>query len=516
MGKINFLFSLIFLCAGCQFPNRPSPFDRFIDPQPNKTYDLLFSDAQIIDGSGAEPYRADLLIDDQKILFIGRVDTSKITIEKVVEVKGLTITPGFIDTHAHGDPLTHPNFSNFLAMGVTTICLGQDGSNLPLKLDDWMKAIEQQATGPNIALLIGHTYLRDRSGIQYKKFSTKSELEAEQKLLSVAFQKGVFGLSTGLEYTPGIFADDAELIPLAKIVGQNKGIIMSHVRSEDDDLLDQSIRELLRQGEHCNVHIAHLKSVYGKGKERAQEILNLITQKQHSTYRISADVYPYLASYTGIGIVFPDWAKAPNDYREVVKNRKTELLAFLKQKIKDRNGPEATLFGTPPYAGKTLAQVSEEQGLPYEKVLLGIGPSHVSGAYFIMDDSLQEAFIVHPEIMICSDGSPTMRHPRGYGTFAKIIEEYVGRRKKLTLSAAIYKMTGLPAKTLGLKERGLIKEGYFADLLVFDPSRIRANATYEEPHQLATGFEQVWVNGHLTWKNNTYQRPGKGLLLKSK
>ena len=219
---------------------------------------------------------------------------------------------------------------------------------------------------------------------------------------------------------------------------------------------------------------------------------------------MTADVYPYMASYTGIGIVFPIWAKPPNDYNEVVKNRRAELLSFLKQKIKDRNGPEATLFGTAPYAGKTLAEVSEEQDLPYEKVLLGIGPNRASGAYFIMDDALQEEIIAHPKVMMGSDGSPTMRHPRGYGSFAKIIEEYVIKRKRLELEEAIRKMTFFPAQTIGIAKRGFIKSGNYVDVLVFNPRQIKANTTYENPHQLATGFDYVIVNGQVVYDHGAF------------
>lgn len=310
-------------------------------------------------------------------------------------------------------------------------------------------------------------------------------------------------MSTGLEYTPGTFAMDKELLPLAQVVGKNNGLIMSHIRNEDDNQIESSIRELLRQGQYCNVQVSHMKSVYGKGKARAKELLGLLNTKNNGL-TITADVYPYTASYTGIGIVFPKWAKAPNDYKKVVKNRRAELLAFLKQKIIDRNGPSATLFGTAPYAGKTLAEVSEEQGLSYEQVLLGIGPNRVSGAYFIMDDALQEEIIAHPKVMICSDGSPTMRHPRGYGSFPKIIEEYVLKRKRLTLEEAIRKMTAFPAQTIGIQKRGLLKAGYYADLLIFKPEKVKANATYESPHQLATGIDYVFVNGKVVIEKNLF------------
>ena len=498
MSKLLLLLSIISILA-CQSPKvAPTILEQFLENN-DLEFDVLIKNGKIIDGSGSASYDADILIKEDYIAFIGQVDTSKINALKIIDAKGKVVTPGFIDTHAHGNPLETPAFENFLAMGVTTICLGQDGSSPAGNIKEWLEQVKQQNLGINIAQFVGHGTLRKQAGINFEKNPSTQQLAKQQLLLQQALDAGCFGMSTGLEYTPGIFATDTELLPLAKIVGQNNGLIMSHVRNEDDSQIANSIRELLRQGQYCNVQVSHIKSVYGKGKERAKTLLDLLNNPAGMTTTVTADVYPYTASYTGIGIVFPKWAKAPNDYKKVVKNRKVELLAFLKQKIIDRNGPEATLFGTAPYEGKTLAQLSKEQGLPYEKVLLGIGPNRASGAYFIMDDELQAEMITHPKVMICSDGSPTMRHPRGYGSFAKVIEEYVLKRKKLSLVAAIRKMTHFPAQTIGIPKRGLIQTGYFADLLVFTPDNIKANATYEKPHQLATGFEYVMVNGQVTY-----------------
>lgn len=491
----RYLFILVVLLISCQSkPSSPTSFEHFLI-QADTPFDILIKNGKIIDGSGSIAYEADLLIKSDTIAFIGKVDTNKLEVKKTIDAKGKIITPGFIDTHAHGDPMATPLFKNFSAMGVTTICLGQDGSSPKRYLSDWTAQVQLQNLGVNIAMFVGHGTLRRTSGINFQKNPNTIQIENQNDLLQTAFDKGAFGMSTGLEYTPGTFATDKELLPLAKIVAKNDGLIMSHIRNEDDAEIENAIQELLRQGQYCNVQVSHMKSVYGKGKKRAQELLALLNTTKKDGPSITADVYPYTASYTGIGIVFPKWAKAPNDYKKVVKNRRAELLAFLKQKIIDRNGPSATLFGTAPYAGKTLAQVSEEQGLPYEKVLLGIGPNRASGAYFIMDDELQEEIIAHPKVMICSDGSPTMRHPRGYGSFAKIIEEYVLKRKRLSLEEAVRKMTFFSAKTIGIEKRGLLKTGYFADLLIFKPEKIKANATYESPHELATGFDYVFVNG---------------------
>lgn len=502
MKKFLF-FSLLLLIGACQ-TTAPAPtlFQNFLETN-GRQYDLLVYGGNIIDGTGAPSYKADLLIKDDQIVFIGAVDTAEIETVKIIDATEKIVSPGFIDTHAHGNPFSTPGFENFLAMGVTTICLGQDGSSPQEDMGGWMQRLQQTPIGVNIAMFIGHGTLRKLSGINFDKQPSTNKLAQQQQLLKAAMELGCFGMSTGLEYTPGTFAEDSELIPLAKIISAHDGLIMSHIRNEDDDQVETSIQELLRQGQYCNVQVSHMKAVYGQGKERANQLLTLLETPENSNYTVTADVYPYTASYTGIGIVFPKWAKPPNNYTEVVKHRRAELLAFLKQKIIDRNGPEATLFGTAPYAGKTLAQVSEEQGLPYEKVLLGIGPNRASGAYFIMDDELQETIIAHPKVMICSDGSPTMRHPRGYGTFAKIIEEYVLKREKMTLEVAIHKMTGLSAKTLGIEKRGLLKENHYADLLIFNPEKIKANATYENPHQLASGFDFVIVNGQLNVVNES-------------
>lgn len=467
---------------------------------PDLPYDVLIKNGKILDGSGEQAYEADVLIHSDTIAYIGKVDEQGVRTTKIIDAKGKVVTPGFIDAHSHGDPFATGDFENFLAMGVTTICLGQDGNSPMEAIDSWLSKLEEQELGVNIAMFIGHGTLRKLAGINFDKTPTAAQLTNQQQLLDQALDQGVFGMTTGLEYTPGIFATDEELLPLAKIIGDKSGLIMSHVRNEDDGQVENSIQELLRQGKHSNVQVSHMKSVYGKGTNRGKELLTLLKDHDNSSYTVTADVYPYSASYTGIGIVFPKWAKPPNDYKKVVQNRRAELLAFLKQKIIDRNGPSATLFGTKPYAGKTLAQLSEEQNLPYEQILLGIGPNRASGAYFIMDDALQETLLAHPQVMVSSDGSPTMRHPRGHGTFAKIIEEYVRKRTTFSLAEAIRKMTSFPAATIGIQKRGLLKVGYYADLLIFDPAKIKAHATYEEPHQLATGFDWILLNGKVVKK----------------
>ena len=479
-------------------------------------YDLLIENATVIDGSGTDKFRAHVLVHENEIVQIEKNTSLEFTAQRTIDAEGLILSPGFIDSHSHGDPLKTPHFKNFLAMGVTTITLGQDGySPSERDLGKWGNKVKKIQPATNIAMFVGHNTLRQLSGVNYDSVPGEQGLKEMENLLQNAMDAGVFGMTTGLEYNPGNFSGDLELERLAKIVGINGGLIMSHMRNEDDTELENSIKELLAQGKYCPVHISHIKSVYGKGEQRANEILSLLEEARVEGIEVTADLYPYSASYTGIAIVFPDWAKKPNDYKSVLKNRKAELQEFLRNKIAERNGPEATLIGSGKFKGKSLEQIAKELNKPFEDVLIeDIGPYGAGGAYFIMDNELQETLMQHELVNICSDGSPTMRHPRGYGSFAKIIETFVVDKGTFSLEEAIYKMTGMPADLLGFKDRGLIKVGYKADLLLFDPSEIKEMATYEEPHQLAVGFKYVLVNGNIAKNDSEFSEERNGRLLR--
>jgi N-acyl-D-aspartate/D-glutamate deacylase len=275
-------------------------------------------------------------------------------------------------------------------------------------------------------------------------------------------------------------------------------MIMSHLRNEDDDQLERSIAELLEQGEDARVHISHLKSVYGSGSARAEEILAILSAARTSGIEITADIYPYSASYTGIDIVFPVWAKTRGEFDVARVERRDELAEFLRNRVNRRNGPEATLLGTDPWTGRTLADLAHELEQPFEDVLIDvIGPDGAYGAYFVMNDELQARLLADPQVGVCSDGSPSGFHPRGHGTFAKIIEKYVVQDGVLTLGEAIRKLTSFPAKVLGITDRGVLKEDMIADLLIFDPRNVHARSTYPDPLQLAQGFDVVVVNGKI-------------------
>ncbi|TVR14600.1 MAG: N-acyl-D-amino acid deacylase [Balneolaceae bacterium] len=476
------------------------------DNNTSNSSDILILNGTIADGTGGDFYDGDIIIRNGLIAEIGNFSPETVDVKQIIDASGKLITPGFIDTHSHGDALETPRFNNFLSMGVTTITLGQDGRS-PGGEDvaGWMNSVEAAGIGPNIVHFVGQNTLRQLVDAPREVGLDPHYIEQMQQIISSSMQAGSFGMTTGLEYDHGTFADLPELIALAETVGEYEGLVMSHIRSEDDDKIEESIIELLDQGRGSGaaVHVSHIKIVYGNDPSRAEDVLALLDEARNEGLAVTADLYPYVASFTGIGIVFPEWALPPHDFDEIVETRRDELAEFLRNRIHLRNGPEATLFGTAPWAGKTLAEVADELNKPFEDVLIDdIGPRGASAAYFVMNEDVMRRFLADPNVMISSDGSPTMRHPRGYGSFARIIHKYVHDAELLSLEEAIHKMTGLPAQTLGLSDqtsvetpRGLIREGFAADLLIFDPASVRDNATFENPHAYAEGFDWVIVNG---------------------
>lgn len=463
--------------------------------------DLLITNGKLLDGLGNPAILSDLVIVGDEIVFIGQSQFTKDELGSRVAIhidaRHQFLSPGFIDLHTHGDPLKTPQFENFLAMGVTTITLGMDGdSPKGEQLSHWLEAVQEKGLGVNLAMFVGHGTLRELSKINQIVVPTEKALNNMLQRLDETL-KYTFGLSMGLEYNPGLYAEKEELIAIAKIVGKNNRMIMSHMRNEDNDQLEKSIQELMIQGEFSKIHISHIKSVYGKGAKEAENILRILRDARNSGMNITADIYPYNASYAGISLLFPVWAKTTEQFELALKTRKEELKTFLRNKIIKRNGPGATLFGTPPYTGKTLEDLAEEFNLPFEEVLIKLGPKGASGAYFIMDDELQSRLLVDDGIAISSDGSPTGFHPRGHGTFAKIIEKHVVQQKSLSLAQAIKKMTSQSANILGITNRGILKVGKKADVIIFDLDKVTATASYSKPHLLAEGFTTVIINGKV-------------------
>lgn len=509
-GRVCLLLATLILAA-CGAPDESASADG------HEAVDLLIRNGLVLDGIGSAPLPADVVVDSGRIISIGANLAATVTADRVIDAAGRYVTPGFIDPHSHGDPLQTPEFENFLAMGVTTISLGQDGDSPDVpSLSAWLNEVADQGVGVNVAMFVGHGTLRSQSGIGRNPAPGAAALANMLERLDTDLDVS-FGLSSGLEYNPGLNASSEELRALAEVVGARDRLIMSHMRNEDDDQIAASLAELLLQGEFAKVHVAHLKSVYGRGEPRAVEILQMLATARAKGLRISADSYPYNASYTGIALLFPVWAKTTEQFELAKQTRRQELADYLLARVNARNGPEATLLAMEPFVGETLADLSARMEMPFQDVLIDvIGPQGGYAAYFVMDDALQTRLVTDPDISVSSDGSPTGFHPRGHGAFAKVIEDYVVNQKLLSLPEAVRKMTSLPADTIGISDRGRLQPGLAADIIIFDPSQVRAPANYINPQQLAVGFDLVIVNGQIARENGTLSPTPAGKVLTPK
>ncbi|WP_407352800.1 amidohydrolase family protein [Luteimonas sp. R10] len=479
---------------------------------------LLLRDVLLLDGTGKPGRLTDVLVQGDRVERIGRISAGSARGARIVEGGGRVLAPGFIDTHTHGDPL-RDDYAGFLAMGVTTIVLGQDGGSPALPdgeaagLPAWLDAVEGAAIDVNVATLSGHGALRRQARIgDETRRPSDAELERMRALLEADLRAGSHGLSTGLEYVPGIYAEPRELAALGPTVARHGGVAMSHMRSEDDDKVRQSIEEHIAASRPARTHISHLKMMYAKGEAAAESLLAFLHDKRRAGVPLTADAYPYTAGYTGIAILFPEWALPPADYAAVRAARRDELAAYLQARVARRGGPEALLFGSAPHAGKTLAQAAADVDGGFVGFLVELGPGGGSGAHFTMDETLQSRLLLDPIIGICTDGSPGMRHPRATGTYAKWIGEYAGTGK-LPLEEAVRKATGLPASVMGFADRGVVRAGAKADLVLFDPARVRARSDYVDPFAPAEGFDLVVANGRPAFENG--ERVGRaGRLLR--
>jgi N-acyl-D-amino-acid deacylase len=489
-------------------------------------YDWLIAGGTLVDGTGAPATAADLLTRGGRIVYVGPVDPDTVQVRNRFDARGLVVAPGFIDAHAHGDPTSDPAFDNFLAMGVTTIVLGQDGrSPAAAELAAHLEAAAAARPSVNVAYLLGHNTVRLESGVGHD-VATADGLRRMEQLVREGLAAGAFGLSTGLEYDPGVRADMEELVALARPVAARGGVVMSHMRTEDRGEVAAAVAELIEQGRRsgARVHASHLKIVLGNDPAEADEILARMAAARSAGVAITGDVYPYTASFTSLAILFPEWARPPHDYRAVAAARRDELAAHLRQRVESRNGPEATLFGTGPWAGRTLADVAAEQDRPFEDILIELGPGGASAAYFVMEEAVMRRFLADPHVVVSSDGSPTMLHPRGYGAFARVIRRYVVEEGWLALEDAVHRMSGRTASIIGLDDparvdlpRGRLAAGWAADIVVFDPAEIRDNARYDDPHRLATGFRMVWVNGDVAWREGgAVGETGRGTAIRAR
>jgi N-acyl-D-amino-acid deacylase len=487
-------------------------------PAQNAKLDLLIKGGRVIGGSGAEAKRADVGIRGDKIVFIGDAAKSQISAERTIDASGLIVAPGFIDPHTHTfedllDEKRKAN-ENYLMQGVTTVITGNDGGG-PVNVRETFEKWQRQGIGTNAALLVGHGSVRRQVMGMSDAAPTAEQLERMKALVRKAMNEGALGLSTGLYYSPGSYSKTEEVIELAKVAAERGGIYDSHMRDESSYTIGLlgSIQETIRIGREARiaVNISHIKAlgtdVWGKSKEA----IAMINKARAEGIRVTADQYPYTASGTGLSAALvPRWAEVGGgaEFRKRIDDPQVRprLIAEMEANLRRRGGPESLLITSSrdkAIVGKTLGAIAKQLNKsPVEAALEMIKAGPAGVASFNMSEQDIENFMRQEWVMTGSDGSGG--HPRKYGTYPKKLREYVYKKKLITLPFAIRASSKLVAETFGLRERGELKAGYFADVIVFDEKTVADRATYEQPELLATGMRYVIVNGKLAVDDGKY------------
>ena len=496
-------------------------------------FDVVISGGKIFDGEGNPWFYGDIGIRGDTIVAVGKLGAA--AAKERIDAKGLAVAPGFIDIHSHGRRgiFLVPTAENYLREGVTTMIEGPDGSS-PLPLAPFFDQATKAGMSINMASFVGHGTIRTQVMGLVNRHATPEEIEKMKALAKQAMLEGAVGLSTGLFYVPGNFANTEEVIEIAKVVGAMGGFHESHMRDESDHILD-SVRETIRIGEegHLPTQVTHHKVVGKRNWGQSVATLKLVEDARARGVDVSIDQYPYTASSTGIAALFPQWAqeggqKAIIERMDAPAARariKTEMIGFLKE---GRGGGDAknvviaNCSWDESLAGKSLADLTRARGVPvtFENVADTAmdlqRKGGCSAVYHAIDEADVEKIMRSPYTMVASDGDipvfgKAAPHPRSYGTFARVLGVYVRERHVITLEDAIHKMTGMPAARLSFPDRGLLRAGMKADVVVFDPATVADKAQFEKPHQYSVGFRDVMVNGKFAMRAGkvTSERPGR-------
>lgn len=499
-------------------------------------FDLLIKNARIADGSGKPLEKGSIAVKDGKIVAVGKIEG---TADQTIDAGGKVAAPGFIDVHTHSEDICQiPAAENFLRMGVTTIITGNCGHSRT-DVAQFFKEIEEAGVAVNVATLIGHNSVRKQGmGGIFIRAPDEAQLATMKALVDQAMQDGAVGLSTGLIYVPGSFAKTDEIIALAKVAAAHDGIYVSHMRYETVkifDALDEFMRVVRESG--CRGEVSHLKLSGPTAWGKAREVIAVLDKARAEGLKITHDQYAYTASSTGLRQLIPDSALEGKREDFIARiadpKQKAGILAQMAE-IRDRQGRKdysyaviAKFKADPTLNGKTIAEAAKivrgADTLDDQiELILDIEARGGAGAIFHgMDENDLQTFMKHPLTMIASDGGPRrlgedIPHPRSYGDNARVLGRYVRELKVLTLPEAVRRMTSLPAQTFRLKDRGLLKAGAFADIVIFDPAKVNDPATFNDPHHYAEGFSDVIVNGGVVIRdgNLTDVRSGGPLRLK--
>ena len=488
-------------------------------------YDLLIQNGSVYDGSGKPPFVANVAIKGDKIVAIGALRGA--TASRIIDARGLAVSPGFIDLHTHIKSIHETlDAESHVRQGITLALGGPDGGG-PLPFGSYLTTLSTKPLGLNVAFLTGHNEIRKMVMGLDNRAPTADELEQMKKQVAQSMEEGAFGLSTGLKYLPGTFSEVGEVIALSRVASSYGGFYTSHLREEGLGLID-AVQEAILIGREATIPIVltHHKVVGKPSWGASVKTLALVDSANRAGLDIQIDQYPYTASYTSISILIPSWALAGGNDKFKERLNDPVLRDSIKNEIvynilTDRGAGDISRvqFGMVSWKkdleGQTLADWCGMKNLaptPENGAELVMEAQSNGGAGMIfhaMDDADVERIMKHPKTMIASDGRLSQPgnghpHPRAYGTFPRVLGVYVREKKVLTLEEALHKMTGLPAARLGLKDRGMLAENNYADLVIFDPVTVKDKSTFTNPHQYPEGILYVIVNGVVTVDKDTF------------
>jgi N-acyl-D-amino-acid deacylase len=497
--------------------------------------DILIKNGRIIDGTGNSWYYADVAVSKGKILYIG--NSKNIKAQKIIDAKGMVVTPGFIDVHTHieGEEATNPTANNFIMDGVTTVVTGNCGGSRA-DIEKYFRYLDSIKLSINVATLIGHNEVRRLVMGTANRTPTPAEILQMQAIVEKAMKDGAVGLSTGLIYIPGTYSQTPEIVELARIASKYHGVYATHMRDEGDSVT-QAIDEALTVGREAKlpVEISHFKLSGQQNWGRSKQTVQMIRDARNSGLDVTIDQYPYTASSTSLSTLLPDEILA--DGRDSINARlqrpdvRKYVTDYIIKKLKNRKLKHLGYAVVASYRqdstlnGKSIEEINLIKGRKHkakyeaETVMEMMVNGGAGMVFHGMSEDDVKYIMQYPFNMFASDASiriykQGVPHPRGYGTNARVLSKYVRDEKVISLEEAIRRMTSLPAQKFQLKDRGILKEGMAADILVFDEKEVQDMATFENPHQYSKGFSYVIVNGKTEVENGNHNGTRSGTVLK--